>query len=86
LTRDHRETSSAIQQRVAKIEETLVRAQHDLRNQILDQAKSFLDELHHTREELAATLDRELGEIEPETATAEERGPRASQEAEHARP
>jgi hypothetical protein len=79
LTRDHRETNSASEQRVVKVEESVVRAQHDLRTQILDQAKSFLDELHQMRAEFAETLERELGSFEPEGA--EEPMPRESREA-----
>jgi hypothetical protein len=55
-------------QRIAKLEDTSQRAQHDLRGQILEQAKSFLDELHRTREELTTTLNRELSSLELEPA------------------
>lgn len=79
LTRDHRETTSAVEQRVAKLEETVARAQHELRGQILDQAKAFMDELQQIRQELADTLERELGELEP--IGAEDRGPRESGQA-----
>jgi septation ring formation regulator EzrA len=68
LTREDRETSSASDQRVAKLEETVAHAQQELRSQILEQAKSFLDELHQMREEVADTLERELGSLEPEGA------------------
>jgi hypothetical protein len=79
LTREHRETSSASDQRAAKLEDAVVRAQHDLRSEILDQAKSFLDELHQLREEISDTLERELGSLELESA--EEPTPREHREA-----
>jgi hypothetical protein len=79
LTREHRETGTASDQRVAKLEETVAHAQHELRTQILDQAKSFLDELHQMREEVTDTLERELGSLEPESA--EEPTPREHREA-----
>jgi hypothetical protein len=66
LTREHRDTKGALEQRVAKLEENFVRSQHDLRNQILEQAKSFLDELQKTREEFAEHLERELESLEVE--------------------
>jgi hypothetical protein len=81
LTRDHRETNVASEQRVVKLEETALRAQHELRAQILDQAKSFLDELHTMREDFAETLERELGpeaEEEPAPREAREVGERAT--------
>jgi hypothetical protein len=82
LTRDYRETYLASDQRIVKLEEAAVRAQHELRAQILEQAKSFLDELHTTREDFAETLERELGSLEPpqEPLTRESRevGERAS--------
>jgi hypothetical protein len=79
LTREHRETTSASDHHVAKLEETVARAQHELRSQILEQAKSFLDELHQMREEVADTLERELGSLEIESA--EEPTPREHSEA-----
>jgi hypothetical protein len=75
VTREQRETQSASEQRVAKLEETEAHAQRDLRSQILDQAKSFLDELHQMRDEFAETLEREIG-FEPESGSAEESKPR----------
>jgi hypothetical protein len=67
LTHDHRDKVASFDQRVGKMEENLARGHQELRQQILDQAKTFLDELHHTREELTETLDRELAGYELET-------------------
>ncbi len=64
ITREHREAISHVEQRVTKLEETFVRAQHETREQILAQAKSFLDELCRTREELSDAVSRELGSLE----------------------
>jgi hypothetical protein len=75
MSRDHSEATSAIEKRVTKLEEGLSRAQHDLRAQILDQAKEFLDEVHATRKELAALLDRELASLEGDTDESRSRGP-----------
>jgi hypothetical protein len=64
----------AIDQRVSRLEEALSRAQHELRGEILEQAKSFLDELQTTRTELTEALERELAsfEIEPGSMEREE--------------
>lgn len=64
LAREHREAVSALEQRVAKLEESLVKVQHTLRNEMLNQAKSFLDELQGLRTEVSETIERELGSFE----------------------
>lgn len=64
ITRDQRETTSQIELRIAKLEETLARGQHELREQMLDQAKTFIDELGRAREELTDRMSRELGAFE----------------------
>jgi hypothetical protein len=74
LARDHREAASALGQRVGKAEEALVRSQHELRQHILDQTKSFLDEVQQVRADLSDTLERELASLE--FASEEEPGPR----------
>jgi hypothetical protein len=71
VTRENREALSALEKRIAKAEEAGAFAQRELRNQLLEQAKSFLDELQHLRSELLATLQEELG---AEGELAEERG------------
>jgi hypothetical protein len=81
LARDHRESVTAVEQRAAKLEEATSRAQHELRGQILDQAKSFLDELTRAREEFAEALDRELAAFEAEPA--EESSHRESRQSEN---
>ena len=62
--REHRDIVTLLEQRIAKLEDTVVKAQHVLRQQMLDQAKSFLDELRTMRTELNDTLERELGMLE----------------------
>ena len=64
LSREQRETAAALEQRVGKLEEALARMQQELRDQILAQAKVFLDELHRVRTEVLETLDRELNVFE----------------------
>ncbi|HVJ14348.1 MAG TPA: hypothetical protein VM686_02865 [Polyangiaceae bacterium] len=61
LTKEHRETIATAEQRVAKLDDSLVRAQRELRDQLLQQAKRFLDELTRLRHEVTETLERELG-------------------------
>ncbi len=68
--REYRDAIANLEQRVAKVEESSVRAQRDLRNQLLEQAKSFLDELARQRQELLGTLQRELA-LADEIAVAE---------------
>jgi hypothetical protein len=79
MTRDDRDAKTSVEQRMNKLEETVARNQAELRNQILDQAKSFLDELHQTRAELADTIDREFGGYD--TEPTEEQGSRELHEA-----
>jgi hypothetical protein len=59
-TRETRDTIRALEQRVAKLEEGAVRTQRELREQILAQAKSFLEEVHRARQELAAIMERQI--------------------------
>lgn len=65
-SRESRDTVAALEQRVTKMEEALARAQRELRQQILDQAKAFLDETQRTRDELVTTLERELSATDDE--------------------
>jgi hypothetical protein len=81
--REYRETMTALDMRVAKLEEAVSKQQQALRQQILDQAKSFLDEMHALRAEFAETLERELGPMielgeEPEGREAREVSERSS--------
>jgi hypothetical protein len=68
LTRESRDAIAALLQRVAKVEESITGAQRELRQELLEQAKSFLDEMQRMRRELLATLERELGVAESEEA------------------
>jgi hypothetical protein len=58
--RDAREVQEAIAARVGHLEDGLARAQRESRQQLLEQAKSFLDELHRVRTEVIAMLEREF--------------------------
>lgn len=55
-----REALGALEQRVKKLEDLMARTQHEFREQLLAQAKSFIDEVQHTRAELAAAVEREV--------------------------
>jgi hypothetical protein len=72
VVREHRDATAALERRIAKAEEAGAAAQRELRTQLLDQAKTFLDELQHLRTELLATMQEELGASASELA--EERG------------
>jgi hypothetical protein len=72
ITREHRESISALEQRVAAVEDSLSRAHRELRQQLLEQAKAFLDEIQRMRHEFTDTLERELGLAEG--ALSEEAG------------
>jgi hypothetical protein len=61
ITREHRESANSLDQRLAKVEESLTRAERGLRNELLDQAKTFLDEIQRLRHEFTETIERELG-------------------------
>jgi hypothetical protein len=84
VARESREGIRSLEQRVARLEETMARAQREFREQLLDQAKSFVDEVRRAREELGAVIEREIvvawGEaLEPAappepTPTQEDRG------------
>lgn len=80
FTRERRDASSNLEQRIAKAEESLSNAVHELRQQILDQAKAFLDELQRQRADLTETMERELGSFELEPP--QEAAPREPRETE----
>jgi hypothetical protein len=65
-TVDTRDAVHALEQRMTKLEDMIAKQQQALRQEILDQAKLFLDELHGLRAELTELVDRELGTIESE--------------------
>ena len=63
-SREQREAVHALEQRMTKLEDMIAKHQQALRQEILDQAKLFLDELHGLRAELTEIVDRELGTID----------------------
>jgi hypothetical protein len=80
LRGDLRDSMAQIEQRIARIEDRLeasiTRVEREARQQLLDQAKSFLNELERVRHQLRSALVRELG-LEPaplEPAPLEEGG------------
>jgi hypothetical protein len=60
VARESRESIGLLEQRVQKLEELMARVPRDFRQQLLDQAKSFIDEVQRTRDELSTTVDRAL--------------------------
>lgn len=58
--REAREAIGLLEQRVKKLEDVTARAQRDFRQQLLDQAKSFIDEVRRMRNELGASMEREM--------------------------
>src|SRR5262249_32767741 len=60
MIREFRDGLTRLEQRLAKIEEASAQGQRELRHQILEQAKSFLDEMRGQRKELLDILHQEL--------------------------
>ena len=58
-----RETGKALEARLQQSDERATRTQRDLREQILDQSKSLIDEMVRKHNELAATFAREVAEL-----------------------
>ncbi len=58
--REARDAIRLLEHRVSRLEEGAARAQRDVREQLLAQAKTFLDEVRRAREELGAAIEREL--------------------------
>jgi hypothetical protein len=58
--RESRDTIRLLEQRVTKLEENVARTQHDFREQLLAQAKSFVDDVRRAREELGAIIERQV--------------------------
>lgn len=68
--RESRESVGLLEQRVKKLEEVTARAQRDFRQQLLDQAKSFIDEVRRVRDDLGAVMERELAQDEDDSTMA----------------
>ena len=58
--REARDAIALLEQRVKRLEELNARSQRELRQLLLDQAKSFIDEVRRLRDELGGALEREL--------------------------
>lgn len=69
VAREARDAVAELDQRIKKLEDGLIRAQRDFRQQLLDEAKGFVEQTRSLKEELTSTLQRELalytGEPEP---------------------
>jgi hypothetical protein len=71
VSREWRNALGLLEQRMKKLEERVAWIQSDVRQQILDQANSFIDEVRRTREALASVVERELGAERGEARTLE---------------
>ncbi|XXX73585.1 hypothetical protein WMF30_38675 [Sorangium sp. So ce134] len=63
VARESREGLDLLEQRVQRLEDLVTRTQRELRQQLLDQSKSFLDEARRTRSELCALVEREVAAL-----------------------
>jgi vacuolar-type H+-ATPase subunit I/STV1 len=71
LTREHRDEVAQLERRIAKVEESTAAGLHEVRHQLLEQAKTFLDELRMLRKEILVTMQHELGLLEGEPSEGE---------------
>lgn len=58
--REGRDAVALLEQRVKRLEESSARAQRELRQQLLEQAKSFIDEVRRLRDDLGVAVEREI--------------------------
>jgi type VI protein secretion system component VasK len=58
-----RETGKALEVKIQQSVERAARAESDLRQQILDQSKSLVEEMRQKHEELSGSVDRDLAEL-----------------------
>jgi DNA anti-recombination protein RmuC len=58
-----RETGRALEAKIQQSADRAMRAESDLRQQILDQSKSLVDEMRKKHEELSDNVDRDLAEL-----------------------
>lgn len=68
ITRELRDTSRAINQKITQLDEQSSQANRELRQQLLDQSKSLSDEIRQKYEELTAALTREARELRSDKA------------------
>lgn len=70
VARESRDALAACEQRIQRLEDLVARTHRELRQQLLEQSKSFLDETRRTRDELSATIERELAAAWADSADA----------------
>jgi len=58
-----RETGRALEAKIQQSIDRAMRAESDLRQQMLDQSKSLVEEMRQRHEELSGTVDRDLAEL-----------------------
>ncbi|MCC6554481.1 MAG: hypothetical protein IT372_15995 [Polyangiaceae bacterium] len=72
FARETRDSIRLLEPRVQRLEEVLARAQREFRQQLLEQAKAFIEEVGRARAELSATVEREIAVVEGEAPAPEE--------------
>ncbi len=60
VSQEGRETLHAQESRLVRLEESTAKAQRDLRQTVLDQAKDFLGEIRRARDEMRAMVSQEI--------------------------
>jgi hypothetical protein len=63
VTGELRETGKALDVKIQQSVERATRAESDLRQQILDQSKSLIEEMRQKHESLSGSVDRDLAEL-----------------------
>lgn len=63
LSRELKDLTGTLEKKAAQLDERVTKTQRDLREQILDQSKSFNNEIRQKYEELSAALQREAREL-----------------------
>jgi uncharacterized phage infection (PIP) family protein YhgE len=66
LTRETRDSSKALDNRLSQLDEHLASAQGDLRTRILDQSKTLSNEIHKAHSEMESALEREAESLRNE--------------------
>jgi hypothetical protein len=84
--REAREAFALLDQRVRRLEDAMTRAQHEFRQQLLEQANSFIDEVRRVRADMMVALDREVAAVWNEAAEGPASGAAPTSEESHERP
>jgi hypothetical protein len=72
LAREHREALGEVEDKLARVEEAASSEQRELRHQLLEQAKTYLDELQRVRKDLMSSIQEQIGLDEEDRGAAYE--------------